>query len=90
MKRINEVLKLAEKQWLSKGKPLNCNRYLPKDADLRELECISNLEELRNVAKEAEAYGFLKIIEPGRAPCYTITKSGFEFLSQCTSFPPCP
>ena len=63
--QIKELLKYVNQDMEKKGRPITLYRYIPKASDLDGLSLIKTEKELRMIAKDANAQGYLAMAEMG-------------------------
>lgn len=73
--QVKELIKFVNQEMEKKGRNLTLYRYIPKYSDLDSLSLIKSEKELRMVAKEARAQGYLVMAEMGGIS-YILTPKG--------------
>lgn len=73
--KVKELIKFVNQEMEKKGRNLTLYRYIPKYSDLDSLSLIKSEKELRMVAKEARARGYLVMAEMGGIS-YILTPKG--------------
>ena len=74
-KQVKELIKFVNQEMENKGRNLMLYRYIPKYSDLDSLSLIKSEKELRIVAREARAQGYLAMAEMGGLS-YKLTPKG--------------